>query len=188
MAETDEDIITRVMGGEQEAFALLVDRYKDKVFALVMGVLKNRELAEEVAQDVFVKVYLSLRKFRNDAKFSTWIYRISYNSAISETRKSSYKNTVLDGQYLDNVAETKENNDENMIKEEEQQKLSRAISALKPDERCILRLYYFEEKAINDISRITGLGQSNVKIKLHRMRKKLKSLIEEDEYKTLVVN
>jgi RNA polymerase sigma-70 factor (ECF subfamily) len=185
MAENDEEIISRVLSGNRDDYALLVDRYKDKVFAMVIGIIKNRELAQEVAQDVFVKAYVSLKKFRKEATFSTWIYRISYNTAISETRKSSYKNVLLDENYM---AETIENSKEDSEEKEESHKqLTRAIALLKTDEKFILELYYFEDKAINDISCITGLGKSNVKIKLHRLRNKLRKLIEENNEKELLL-
>lgn len=186
MAETDEEIISRVLSGNPDDFALLVDRYKDKVFAMVIGIVKNKELAQEVAQDVFVKTYISLKKFRKESTFSTWIYRISYNTAISETRKTSYKNVLLDQNY---IVDTFENSaEENEKKEESHEQLSKAISLLKADEKFILKLYYFDEKAISDISKITGLGQSNVKIKLHRLRNKLRKLIVNNNEKELLLN
>jgi len=87
MREADEKIIGQVLNGNRNAFALLVDKYKDRVFSLALGIVHNRELAEEIAQDAFIKAFTSLKKFRKDAGFSTWIYRITYNTAISETRK-----------------------------------------------------------------------------------------------------
>ncbi|PLX14066.1 MAG: RNA polymerase subunit sigma-70 [Marinilabiliales bacterium] len=184
MTETDEAIIERVLSGRREDFALLVDKYKDKVFALVIGIIKNNELAKEVAQDAFVKTFVSLKKFRKESSFSTWIYRIAYNTAISETRKASYKNVALDERYLVNNTEI---NDESEIKEEEHRKLNKAISLLKSDEKLILEMYYYEEKAVKEISEITGLGKSNVKIKLHRLRKKLRNLIEEHSGKEILL-
>ncbi len=178
MTETDENVIENILAGNRDAFAILVDKYKDKVFSLVLGIVKDYELAQEVAQDVFVKVYSSLRKFRRDSSFSTWIYRISYNTAISETRKRKVKSISFD----DNISSKVNNNEiednvESWRQEGEELKLSRALSQLLPDERIIINLYYFEEKAISEICEITGLGQSNVKVKLHRLRKKLKELI-----------
>lgn len=186
MAETDEEIISRVLSGKRDDYALLVDRYKNKVFAMVIGIIKNNELAQEVAQDVFVKTYVSLKKFRKESSFSTWIYRISYNTAISETRKASYKNVILDENYIVDITETSA--EENEKREESHKQLSKAISLLKSDEKFILNLYYFEEKAISEISKITGLGQSNVKIKLHRLRNKLRKLLEENNEKELLLN
>ena len=178
MTETDEIVIENILAGNRDAFAVLVDKYKDRVFSLVFGIVKDYELAQEVAQDVFVKAYSSLRKFRRDSSFSTWIYRISYNTAISETRKRKIKNISFDENISSKISnEEVEENLESWRKEGEELKLSRALSQLLPDEMAIISLYYFEEKAISEISVITGLGNSNVKVKLHRLRKKLKDLI-----------
>lgn len=181
MTETDEKVIEIVLAGNRDAYALLVDRYKDKVFALVMGVLKDYELTQEVAQDVFVKAFVSLKKFRKDATFSTWLYRISYNTAISETRKKKIVNIDFNENILANISSENENLlRENLKIEENSKLLNRAIERLLPDEKRILNLYYFEEKAILEISEITGLSQSNVKVKLHRLRKKIKEILTEN--------
>ncbi len=180
MTETDDKVIEEILAGNRDAFAILVDKYKDKVFSLVFGIVKDYELAQEVAQDVFIKAYSSLKKFRRDSSFSTWIYRISYNTAISETRKRKVKKVSFDENISSKISnEEIEDNAESWRKDGEQKKLSRALSQLLPDERVIISLYYFEEKAISEICEITGLGQSNVKVKLHRLRKKLKALITE---------
>ena len=90
MKEADEIIITRVLNGDLNAYTLLVDKYKDRVFSLVRGIVKDNAVAEEVAQDVFVKAYTSLKKFRKESGFSTWIYRIAYNTAVSQTRQKKF--------------------------------------------------------------------------------------------------
>ena len=188
MTETDENVIEIVLNGNRNAYTTLVDRYKDKVFSLVFGVLKDYELAQEVSQDVFVKAYSSLKKFRKDSSFSTWIYRISYNTAISETRKRKFERVQFDDNILVGVSqESTEEINEGLRKEGEQEQLNKAISDLKADEKFIINLYYFEEKPISEISEITGLGQSNIKVKLHRLRKKLKSLISEINKSELVL-
>lgn len=178
MTKTDEIVIEEVLAGDRNAYSVLVERYKDKVFSLVFRILKDYELTQEVAQDIFVKAYISLKKFRKDSSFSTWIYRISYNSAISETRKRKVKNFSFDDSLLIGLSRMEsEESSEGLRMEEDQKKLNSAINELLPEEKAIINLYYFEEKAISEISEITGLGQSNVKVKLHRLRKKLKELI-----------
>ena len=180
MTKSDIIVIKDVLQGDTNAYSVLVDRYKDKVFSLVFGILKDNELAQEVAQDLLVKAYTSLKKFRMDSSFSTWIYRISYNSAISETRKRKQYSTSFDEKILSEVSKDHEYETiESIDKENDQYRLSKAISALLPDEQLIINMYYFESKAISDISEVTGLGQSNIKVKLHRLRKKLKELLIE---------
>lgn len=176
MRETEEQIIRRVLNGEQKAYALLVDEYKDRVFSLVMGILRQRELAEEVAQDVFVKAFRSLAKFRMEAGFSTWIYRIAYNSAISEKRKKNYFSSA--GEMIEkSISDDQAENVQTDEKESRQRQLQQAIQQLAPDENLLLTLYYFDEKSVEEISRSTGLSQSNVKVKLFRLRNKLKELM-----------
>lgn len=188
MRETDEIIIGRVLNGEKNAYALLVDKYKDRVFSLVKGIVKNHELAEEVSQDVFVKAYSALEKFRKDAGFSTWIYRIAYNASISAIRRKNFRTNSYDEQ-LDKtsapdqleIAEREEQ------KEQKSQRLKKALNELKPDERLILILYYYEEKSVEEIALSAGLSTSNVKVKLFRIRNKLKELMEQMDKKQIVI-
>lgn len=178
MRAADETTIDKVLNGDRNAYALLVDKYKDRVFSLVVGIVRNREVAEELAQDVFVKVYTSLKKFRKESSFSSWLYRIAYNTAISETRKKKYKVQPYE-EYLDKTtlwqldeADFVETN------EERHQLLERALKTIAPEEKLILMLYYFEEKSVDEISRAAGLSRSNVKVKLFRLRNKLKEVME----------
>jgi len=172
MRADDEDIIRQVLNGERSAYALLVDKYKDRVFSLALSIVRNRELAEEIAQDVFVKAYRSLDKFRKKAGFSTWIYRITYNTAVSETRKKKYKTYSIE-----NMEQPDDDPDKKEEKEEQYRLLEKAVSALAPEEKLIITLYYFEEMKVEQISEITGLTVSNTKVKLFRIRNKLKEII-----------
>ena len=94
----DRYYISKVLEGDMQAFSYLVDKYKDMVFTLAFRILKNRENAEEVAQDSFVKVYQNLKKFKSKSKFSTWLYRIVYNTAISRVRVKQNPTMSIDDQ------------------------------------------------------------------------------------------
>lgn len=179
MKEADEMIITRVLNGERDAFAVLVDRYKDRVFSLVLGIVKERPVAEEVAQDVFVKAFTSLKKFRKESGFSTWLYRIAYNTAVSQTRKKKIWHRTFDEEM--ELAGSRDEELEKEVAETEknrQELLQQALAELPAEDKLILMLYYFEEKPVEEISSATGLSISNVKVKLFRIRKRLKSIIE----------
>ncbi len=179
MKEADEMIITRVLNGERDAFAVLVDRYKDRVFTLVLGIVKERPVAEEVAQDVFVKAFTSLKKFRKESGFSTWLYRIAYNTAVSQTRKKKIWHRTFDEEM--ELAGSRDEELEKEVAETEknrQELLQQALAELPAEDKLILMLYYFEEKPVEEISSATGLSISNVKVKLFRIRKRLKSIIE----------
>ena len=179
MREADETIIRQVLNGNRNAYALLVDKYKDRVFSLALGIVHNRELAEEIAQDAFVKAFSSLRKFRKEAGFSTWIYRITYNTAISETRKSKYLSNPIEERFENIVSQHEDAMTEELEEKEAKHKLiEKAITELVPEEKLMLTLYYYEENSVDQISKTTGLTVSNVKVKLFRLRNKLKGIAE----------
>ncbi len=177
MKEADEIIISRVLDGERDAFSVLVEKYKDRVFTLVKGIVKERAVAEEVAQDVFVKAYTSLKKFRKEAGFSTWLYRIAYNTAVSQTRKKKFHYRSYDEELemADSYVTEMETNE---TEENRRKLLQRALLELTAEDKLILMLYYFEDKPLREISRTTGYSISNVKVRLFRIRKKLKTIME----------
>lgn len=186
MQEADEKIIDRILGGERNAYALLVDRYKDRVYSLVLGILRNQQLAEEVAQDVFVRAFTSLKKFRKESAFSTWLYRIAYNSAVSETRKRRIRHVSFD-QQLESTASLQVKAETTLTREDNRELLERALQQLPAEEKLIIMMYYFEEQSIDEISRGTGLTVSNVKVRLHRLRNKLRGILTQLGMKELVV-
>ena len=179
MREADETIIGQVLNGNRNAYALLVDKYKDRVFSLALGIVHNRELAEEIAQDAFVKAFSSLKKFRKEAGFSTWIYRITYNTAISETRKRKHISKPVEEQFENMVSLHAHEISEEFEENEAKHKLiERAMAELVPEEKLMLTLYYYEDNSVQQISKTTGLTVSNVKVKLFRLRNKLKEIAE----------
>lgn len=170
----DNYFIERVLLGDVSAFASLVDRHKDMAYSIAFKVMRNQEDAEEVAQDAFLKAYQNLANFKHEAKFSTWLFRIVYNTAISRTRKKRPNFSPIDERTMGNLTEDDiyENLDR-MSDEEQQKSVSAAIDRLPEDESAIVTLFYMEDNSIDDISEITGLTKSNVKVKLFRIRKKL---------------
>ena len=90
----DQHYIRLVREGDTNAFAVLVDRYKDMVFTLSLKMLKDREEAEEVSQDTFLKIYKSLSKFNGEAKFSTWIYKVAFNTCLDRLKKNKRSQPV----------------------------------------------------------------------------------------------
>jgi len=169
----DNLIIARVLDGDVKAFTLLVDSYKDIAFTMACRLLANREDAEEVVQDSFVKIYRSLASYRQESKFSTWLYRIVYNTAISKLRLRKNKFSSLDDNTIDACYEISEEiyeNDNSVI-------LNMAMKKLTEEERAILTLFYLNESDINEIHKITGLSKTNIKVKLFRARKKLQELV-----------
>jgi len=170
----DNFYIERIKQGDTAAFATLVDKHKDMVFTICVKIVRKAEDAEELAQDVFLKVYEKLESFRGDARFSTWLYRIAYNAAISKTRKRRLEVEALDDFTINNysVDDVKEEL-QTIDKEEQQVLLKKAMESLSDDDYLIIKLFYLKELPVKDISEVTGLSQANIKVKLHRIRKKM---------------
>lgn len=170
----DRYYIERVKKGNTECFACLIDKYSQQVFTLIVRIVRNREDAEELAQDVFMKIFRSLPSFKGESSFSTWVYRIAYNTAISATRKKQREILSIEEDSFSNLSEEIVANRLNQTNNDEQLAvLDKALELLSPDDRALIHLFYLKEKTIEDVSSITGLTESNVKTKLHRIRKKL---------------
>ena len=167
-----DDIIyvKRTLAGETEAFSALVERYQSLVFSIVMRMVRQRQDAEDVAQDVFVKAYSSLEGFRGDARFSTWICRIAYTTAVSYTRK---KRPDRAGVEILNDYDAYADDDESSLHEEQVQQLQRLLAKLPPEDAVLVSLHYQHDKTMDEIASIVGLSVANVKVRLHRIRKKL---------------
>lgn len=179
MTTNDEKIINQIIAGDSNAFSVLVDRYKDLVFTLSLKMLKNREEAEEVAQDTFIKVFKSLSKFKGDSKFSTWIYKVTYNSCLDRLKKNKKEQLkVAIDEYTEHQVKTIDNALENMVEEERQQAIKACLELLPPDDSFLLTLYYFEGQSLDEIAKVVGLTANNVKVKLFRSRKKLTSILK----------
>lgn len=173
MKHDDIHIIKEVLGGKSEQFEHILDRYSEQVFNLIAHIVPCKEDAEELTQDVFIKVFRLLSTFKEESSFSTWIYRIATNTAISATRKRKHDTLHLDDAAYSNIPEEIIDEALDNDSEEQLQRLSDAIEMLRADERALITLYYINEKPIAEVASVLGLTASNVKIKLHRIRKKL---------------
>ena len=166
--------IDKVLSGDTAAFAELVNRHKDMVFTITNRVLKSREDAEEIAQDVFLKVFQSLSKFKRESKFSTWVYRIAFNTAVSKVRKKKVEVLAIDENLIENYTFDEIIDDTGELSLDDKKKYYEiALKKISEEDNLILTMFYLEEQSIDNISEITGLSVSNVKVKLHRTRKKL---------------
>ena len=100
--KSDSFYIDQVLKGDTKSFAYLIDKHKDMVYTVALRIIRNREDAEELAQDVFVKAFQSIDKFKKESKFSTWLYRIAYNTSISKVRKKKMETSDLDVRIIEN--------------------------------------------------------------------------------------
>ena len=180
MSTTDNQLIEAINKGNTKAYGQLVNRYKDLVFTLALRMLKHREEAEEVAQDAFIKVYKSLTKFKGDSKFSTWIYRVTYNTCLDRIKKNKkHFNDMPIDEYTENKLETIDNALDNLIKIEKTELIKRCIDKLPSESSYLLTLFYFEELSLDEMSKVINKSANTIKVKLYRARKKLAVILEE---------
>lgn len=172
MQNTDFIYIQKVLDGDTAAFSHLVSQYKDMVYSLAFSILKQETEAEDAAQESFIKAYQKLGTFKKSAKFSTWLYTITYRTSLYNLRRRKPMSELPSEELIGNdtalsqVAQVSQN--------EQQAYIRKAIKALPETEGALITLYYLEENSVEEISEITGLSKSNVKVKLFRARKKLK--------------
>ena len=174
---SDQLLISNILAGDTQAFAILVDRYQNFVFTIAVRILKNREEAEEVAQDSFIKAYNALNGFRGDSKFSSWLYRIVYHKSLDRLKGKKPVHFNLIEEITEDTYGEIENGLESLLQQERSEIIKNCIESLPADEAAIISFFYFDEKSIKEISSITDLTEDNVKVKLFRSRKKLFSLL-----------
>ena len=181
MKKEEAHIIKEILSGKTEHYEYFLDCYGQQVFVLVDRIVSCQEDAEELTQDVFIKAFQQLSSFKAESSFSTWIYRIATNTALSAIRKRKNEVIRLDDSVFANLSDTQVDEALEDDSEEQLQRLQRAMEQLEADERALITLYYMEEKSLAEVAFIVGLTEANVKVKLHRIRKKLYIFIKNQE-------
>jgi len=179
-AHNDHEIISQVLNGNQKAYAMLVDRYQNYVFTLALRFTKNREDAEEVAQDIFVKAYRALADFKGNSKFSTWLYTIVNNTCITFLRKKRLEVHSLDKEGVFEVADSVDSGFRANLVEAKSRvtMVNEAIGLLSPDDAEVITLFYKSEQSLEEIAGILGIETNTAKVRLHRARARLKEKME----------
>lgn len=177
---SDIELINKTLAGDQSAYTDLVKRHQRFVFTLAMRFTKNREDAEEVAQDCFIKAYRSLNAFKQESKFSTWLYTIVYTTAMTSLRKKRVDTASIDDEaspiQLENAASAYDvNNAENRSRSFY---LNQAIDQLSADDATIITLFYKGEQSLEEIAQTLGAETNSIKVKLFRARQRLKEKLE----------
>ena len=177
----DQLYITKVINGDTNAFAYLVDNYKNMIYSLAYKMTKNREEAEEVSQDTFIKAYKNLDKFKGDSKFSTWLYRIAYHACLDSIKKNKkHHNSFEINDITFNQIKSVENILEGIERKERAKIMNVCLDKLPDEERSIIWMFYYDELSLKEIIEVTGLSEANIKVKLHRARKRLLAIVEEN--------
>lgn len=182
MNQLEKQIIKEILAGRTERFEYIARTYGRLVFALIVRIVPCHEDAEELVQDVMVKVYSNLNRFRADSSLATWIYRIAYTTALTHARRNRPHEVAIDESMLSSVADDSVDTLLDSPPDAElEAALTRAIIRLRPEERALITLHYFENLSLAEISRIMDISLSNVKVKLMRTRRKLYLLITNEQ-------
>jgi RNA polymerase sigma factor (sigma-70 family) len=167
--QEENDLIDRILAGERELYATLVNKYKSYAYTIALKIVENKPEAEEAAQDAFIKAFHYLKSFNKQAKFSTWLYRIVFNTAISYRRKN--KQQFLDIQ--ESIVEYHEQADTQIEKDDKQIFLSRAMDKLNEADRLSIQLYYIKELSLEEVAETMGQNLNTIKVRVHRARQRL---------------
>lgn len=175
----DQEHIQKVLLGDTNAFAVLVNRYKDMVFTLCLKMVNNREEAEELAQDSFIKAYRSLNQFKGESKYSTWLYKIAYYTCLDRLKKlKKEKQIVAINTYSNEQIASLQTDFEQLLERERRELVQECLQLLPAEERFLLTLYYLEEQSVKEIAQIIGTTEGNIKVKLFRSRNKLTTFLQ----------
>ena len=179
---SDNELIKSIKNGNQSDYSKLVDRYKDRAFTLANSIIKNEMESEEILQDCFLKAFNSLNKFRFESKFSTWFYRIVFNTSLTRinNKKRNTESNFLSLDEFENTLTYDKIND--YRKSEISEALSLLIRKLPNNYSVVINLYYLEQMSCNEIGTIIDESVNNVKVLLYRARNALRNIVFENNY------
>ena len=176
--KSDKYLIEQVLKGDVNSFSIIVEKHQNRSFNLAVKICGNREDAEEIVQDAFLKAYKSLGGFKMESNFTTWLYRIVYNTAISQIRYKNENAMPLEDAMLEVSNRRDDNDNENELDNERKKLLINfALGKLNEIDRGLITFMYYDELTIDEMVEITGMSASNIKVRLHRSRQKLLEIL-----------
>jgi RNA polymerase sigma-70 factor (ECF subfamily) len=185
MADNDQKWIGRALAGSEAAYSELLHAYQRPVYTLILRMVRDPGLAEDLAQDSFVKAFRNLASYDRSRKFSSWLFKIAHNTAIDHLRRRSVATVPLEGSGdgdfgpLDSVLDESAENPEAAVRRLDLARaLEEAVAQLRPDYRQVVLLRFQAGMAYDEIAEATGLPMGTVKTHIHRARKKLCALLE----------
>jgi RNA polymerase sigma-70 factor, ECF subfamily len=182
---TDQEVVARARAGSEAAYRELIGRYQRPVFSLIYRLVRDRELAEDLAQETFIKVLNAIDRYRPEFKFSSWIFKIAHNTALDQLRRKSPETLSLDGSPHATTAEearatapaaisAEETPEEYTASRELGEQLERALATLRPEYRTAILLWHVEGRPYEEIAEVMEVPLGTVKTFIHRARKELR--------------
>tara|TARA_Y100000385_G_scaffold273636_1_gene315742 strand:+ start:3805 stop:4341 length:537 start_codon:yes stop_codon:yes gene_type:complete len=166
---------------KHEHYASIIDQYKDLAYSIAFKITKNEQDSEEIVQDSFIKAFQNLHKFRNESKFSSWFYRIVFNTAISATRKKRIQTIGINKELIDSRENVNMNIIQDLNYQDRKHILKKGLEKLDALNFAVITLFYYESKSLKEIAEITGKDRNYLKVLLQRARKKLLNVLSDSD-------
>jgi len=181
----DEELVERARHDNQEAFSEIVKRYQNKIYSYASRLVGNRDEAEDLTQEVFIKVYKNLYGFDIKRKFSSWIYRIAHNESVNHIKKRSYFKilSIEQNEFLKNTMSSTENLIEEIIQKESSEKIRKLLDKISFKYKEVLVLRYFEEKSYEEMSDILRIPTNTVGTLINRAKGQLEQIVKKEGLK-----
>jgi RNA polymerase sigma-70 factor (ECF subfamily) len=177
--KTEEaELVRRVQARDEIAFKEIVERYQSKVFSIIYGILRNRNDAEDIAQQVFTKIYFSINSFDFRSSFLTWIYKITVNECYDYLRKKKVRKLVYESDFTDDESTGMERSEPDLtrgvdLKLADRDLVVKLLAKVSEEERNLMLLKEVEGHSVEELAAMTGLNENTIKVKLFRARQKL---------------
>ena len=180
---TDEELVYKIIEtNNSHLFAILYDRFSKVVYNKCYGFSKSKEEAEDLTHDVFIKLFVKLRSFKGNSKFSTWLYSFTYNFCVNYVQRNTHKKkekvTIVTDQIKENSDEVDEI-DDNILFQLKSEKLAKALSLIDPSDKMILLMKYQDDMSIKEIQEVLEVGESAVKMRVKRAKAKVVKMYHE---------
>ncbi|WP_228551130.1 RNA polymerase sigma factor [Sporosarcina cascadiensis] len=176
--EEDVQWVREVLAGNKQAYAHIIDKYKNPLYAVILRMTRNPQDAQDFVQDAFLKVYYQLDKYKETGSFSSWLYRVAVNHCMDEFRKKRHQ--AVPSEFAEEQAVDRNHPEVVFLKKEKQRQLERLLATLPEDERLIILLRYANELSYEEISEVTDTPLSTVRNKLHRAKKKMRETVKRE--------
>lgn len=167
--QEENRLIDRILAGEERCYAELVDQYKSYAYTIALKIVNEKAEAEEVAQDAFIKAFNYLKNFNRQARFSTWLYRIVFNTAISYKRKNKLITEGIENKHVENP----ERADAALERDDKQVFIAQALKKLNEADQLAIQLFYIKEFSLEEVADMMGQNVNTVKVRIHRARQRL---------------
>ncbi len=173
---TDEEVVKKVIESDHELYAIIIERYQDKLLRYTYNLIRDKEKSKDSVQETFIRAYTNLNIFNTQKKFSSWIYQIAHNQAINIAKKNHREIPLLD----DLDFESPENIEENFDQEKDVERISDCLKDIPILYREPLSLYYIEEKTYQEISDILRIPMGTVATRINRAKTIMKNICQKN--------